>query len=87
MKTELDVMYDGHLLYVLCMCFHHVSLQSQLLIRLADGPDSLSGRVEIRQFGVWGTVCDDDFGPEEAAVSDKLSIIINVFILTYNFYF
>lgn len=39
-------------------------------MRLADGPDSLSGRVELRQNGIWGTVCDDDFGPEEATVLD-----------------
>ncbi|EFX72191.1 hypothetical protein DAPPUDRAFT_254629 [Daphnia pulex] len=45
-----------------------VALYSELLVRLADGPDSLSGRVELRQNGIWGTVCDDDFGPEEATV-------------------
>lgn len=37
-------------------------------MRLADGPDLLSGRVEIRHNGVWGTICDDDFGRQEAAV-------------------
>ncbi|CAH1407810.1 unnamed protein product [Nezara viridula] len=26
------------------------------------------GRVEVRRFGVWGTVCDDDFGAQEAKV-------------------
>ncbi|XP_032783777.2 uncharacterized protein LOC116921556 isoform X1 [Daphnia magna] len=41
---------------------------SELLVRLADGPDQFSGRVEIRRSGIWGTVCDDDFGPEEATV-------------------
>ncbi|KAL1139366.1 hypothetical protein AAG570_006350, partial [Ranatra chinensis] len=29
---------------------------------------SSEGRLEIRRFGVWGTVCDDDFGVTEAEV-------------------
>lgn len=29
------------------------------------------GRVEVRRFGVWGTVCDDDFGVKEAEVVCK----------------
>ena len=40
-------------------------------IRLVDGPDGISGRVEIKHEGVWGTVCDDDFGAEEAQVICK----------------
>lgn len=36
-------------------------------IRLSGG-DASSGRVEIRFLGDWGTVCDDDFGIEEARV-------------------
>uniref|UniRef100_K1PUU6 Uncharacterized protein n=1 Tax=Magallana gigas TaxID=29159 RepID=K1PUU6_MAGGI len=36
-------------------------------IRLTGG-DANSGRVEIRFLGDWGTVCDDDFGIEEARV-------------------
>ena len=36
-----------------------------------DGPDDISGRVEIYHEGVWGTVCDDDFGTEEALVTCK----------------
>lgn len=35
--------------------------------RLMDGTD-LEGRVEVKYRGVWGTVCDDDFGNKEAAV-------------------
>lgn len=29
---------------------------------------TVAGRVEVRKFGIWGTVCDDDFGDAEAAV-------------------
>lgn len=32
-----------------------------------DGTE-LEGRVEVKYRGVWGTVCDDDFGDKEAAV-------------------
>ena len=37
-------------------------------MRLVDGPSESSGRVEIRHDGQWGTVCDDEFGQEEAQV-------------------
>nr|XP_045618855.1 uncharacterized protein LOC123770744 [Procambarus clarkii]XP_045618856.1 uncharacterized protein LOC123770744 [Procambarus clarkii]XP_045618857.1 uncharacterized protein LOC123770744 [Procambarus clarkii] len=43
-------------------------------VRLAGGGDagrdlqSSQGRVEVRYLGVWGTVCDDDFGLEEGHV-------------------
>lgn len=44
-------------------------LQLPVEVRLVskDAP-SMAGRVEVRKFGVWGTVCDDDFGDTEAAV-------------------
>lgn len=35
--------------------------------RLMDGSD-LEGRVEVKYRGVWGSVCDDDFGDKEAQV-------------------
>ncbi|XP_064457609.1 uncharacterized protein LOC135368338 isoform X2 [Ornithodoros turicata] len=41
----------------------------RIQIRLADGPDSSSGRLEIYKFGLWGTVCDDSFGEAEAKVA------------------
>lgn len=36
-------------------------------IRLKGGNGN-SGRVEIRFLGLWGTVCDDEFGVNEAKV-------------------
>ena len=35
--------------------------------RLMDGTD-LEGRIEVKYRGVWGTICDDDFGNKEAQV-------------------
>ena len=37
-------------------------------LRLVDGPDSSSGRVEIFREGQWGTICDDYWEKEEANV-------------------
>uniref|UniRef100_A0A6B2EJ60 Putative trypsin-like serine protease n=1 Tax=Phlebotomus kandelakii TaxID=1109342 RepID=A0A6B2EJ60_9DIPT len=37
-------------------------------IRLIGGQSHLEGRVEVKYREIWGTVCDDDFNAEEAAV-------------------
>ena len=37
-------------------------------IRLMGGSNEYQGRVEVCNDGEWGTVCDDDFGTEEAKV-------------------
>ncbi len=38
-------------------------------IRLAGGRNSLEGRVEVCYDGVWGTVCNNHWGIEEASVA------------------
>ena len=37
-------------------------------IKLVGGPNERTGRILVRHRGVWGTVCDDHFGDEEARV-------------------
>ena len=37
-------------------------------IGLFEGRSRLEGRLEMCVNGVWGTVCDDNFGPSEAIV-------------------
>lgn len=45
------------------------SIQVRLVGRDRSGFSSTgAGRVEVRRFGIWGTICDDDFGTAEATV-------------------
>ena len=38
-------------------------------IRVVNGLSALEGRVEVCVDGIWGTVCDDLWGVEEASVA------------------
>ncbi|CAG2240873.1 Antigen WC1.1,Scavenger receptor cysteine-rich domain superfamily protein,Neurotrypsin,Scavenger receptor cysteine-rich type 1 protein M160,Scavenger receptor cysteine-rich type 1 protein M130,Deleted in malignant brain tumors 1 protein [Mytilus edulis] len=55
-----------------CQCvegFNGTFCEEEFLkVRLVNGVDSLEGRVEIYINGTWGTICDDEFGDEEASV-------------------
>lgn len=59
--------YLGTCLYILKNKLEYILTKYISGIRLTGG-DANSGRVEIRFLGDWGTVCDDDFGIEEARV-------------------
>jgi len=37
-------------------------------VRLADGITERDGRVEVRYNGQWGTICDDGWTQQDAAV-------------------
>ena len=38
-------------------------------LRLVGGSNSNHGRLEVKVTGAWGTVCDDNFGEENAKVT------------------
>ncbi|KAF5286934.1 hypothetical protein FQR65_LT12393 [Abscondita terminalis] len=40
-------------------------------LRLVGGLNKLEGRLEVRHYGIWGTVCDDDFNDDAAKVVCK----------------
>ena len=37
-------------------------------VRLMDGPNMNSGRVEVCLYEIWGTVCDDLWDPVDASI-------------------
>lgn len=61
-------------------------------VRLADGPDMYSGRVEVCMNGQWGTVCETGWGARDGAVvcnqlgfgtGIKFMLVIECFKLYY----
>ncbi|XP_068199354.1 scavenger receptor cysteine-rich type 1 protein M130-like [Antennarius striatus] len=57
------------------------------LIRLANGTNRCSGRVEVFHDGQWGTVCDDRWGMQEATVACRQMNCGNALTAKYKAFF
>ena len=42
-------------------------------VRIANGPNTYTGRVEFCYFGEWRTICGNNFDQQDAAVSCALA--------------
>ena len=59
-----------HITIIFCIC--HISLVcTEKEIRLYRENDEKSGIIEVCYEGVWGSVCDDDWGNKDANVACK----------------
>ncbi|XP_030838346.1 uncharacterized protein LOC115922802 [Strongylocentrotus purpuratus] len=63
-KSEFGVNNCDHSEDAGVICTDPISLD----VRLVDGPNNNSGRVEVQENGSWGTICDDGWDAKDANV-------------------
>ena len=56
----------------LIMIFFAVDSSPNVQVRLVGSTNQNEGRVEVSYYGVWGTICDDRWDHEDAAVVCKM---------------
>uniref|UniRef100_A0A8C2BUY5 Soluble scavenger receptor cysteine-rich domain-containing protein SSC5D n=1 Tax=Cyprinus carpio TaxID=7962 RepID=A0A8C2BUY5_CYPCA len=70
-----------------CNHSEDVGVICQSVLRLVEGFDACSGRVEVLQNGKWGTVCDYNWDGSDGTVVCKEKGCGNIKVLTYGAYF